>query len=171
MVLWDHVTTSNHYTFLTPVLMVPTLASWGLEGLLPIILLDLLFTWSREVKRQTKTITLPLPLYPWPQTWQNCNLPWLPFIYERYTQGKSTRKLNCSAYEKYEYGHLGRQINSFKEVLKVEQIFQKNKVVTGKTPFFVIGPFCSRHSICLNIGFWQSSFEWKWCVFNLSGFN
>ena len=31
--------------------------------------------------------------------------------------------------------------------------FPKNKVVTGKTPLFVIGQFCSRHSIFLNIGF------------------
>ena len=38
-------------------------------------------------------------------------------------------------------------------VLKLKQNFQKNKVVTGKTPFFVIGSFCSHHSICLNIGF------------------
>ena len=39
-------------------------------------------------------------------------------------------------------------------VLKLEQIFQKNKVVTReKTPLLVIGPFYSRHSICLNIGF------------------
>ena len=51
------------------------------------------------------------------------------------------------------FGSLVHQINSFQEVLKLEQIFQKNKVVTGKTPLFVIGPFCSRHSICLNIGF------------------
>ena len=69
------------------------------------------------------------------------------------------------------FGLLVHQINSFYEVLKLEQIFQKTKVVTGKTPLFVIGPFFSRHSICLNIGFWQSSFERKWCVFNLSGFN
>ena len=55
------------------------------------------------------------------------------------------------------------QIYSFKKVLKLERIFQKQKVVTGKTPLFVIGPLCSRHSICVNIGFWQSSFEWKWC--------
>ena len=61
--------------------------------------------------------------------------------------------------------------NSIKEVLKLKQIFQKNKVVTGKTPLFVIGPFCSLYSICLNIGFWQNSFEWKWCVFSLTGFN
>ena len=25
--------------------------------------------------------------------------------------------------------------------------------LTCKTPFFVIGPFCTRHSICFNIGF------------------
>ena len=48
---------------------------------------------------------------------------------------------------------------------------KKNKVVTDKTPFFVIGPLCSRHSICLNIGLWHSSFEWKRCVINLNGFN
>ena len=47
------------------------------------------------------------------------------------------------------------QIN-FLKVLKLEQIFQKNKAVTGKTPLFVIGPFYSRHSICVlaeHIGF------------------
>ena len=31
--------------------------------------------------------------------------------------------------------------------------FQKNKVVTGKTPFFVVGQFCTHHSISLNIDF------------------
>ena len=69
------------------------------------------------------------------------------------------------------FASLVHQIKSFQEVQKLEQIFQKNKVVTGKTLLFVVGPFCSRHSICLNIGFWQSSFKRKWCVFNLSGFN
>ena len=39
------------------------------------------------------------------------------------------------------------------KVLKLKQYFQKNKVVTGKSPFFVIGQFRSHHSICLNIGF------------------
>ena len=48
---------------------------------------------------------------------------------------------------------VGTSNNTSEEVLKLEQISQKNKVVTGKTPLFVIGPFCSRHSICLNIGF------------------
>ena len=46
----------------------------------------------------------------------------------------------------------------------------KNKVVTGKTLFFVIGPFCTHYSICLNIGLWYVSFVWKWCAFNLSKF-
>ena len=48
---------------------------------------------------------------------------------------------------------LVHQINTFEEILKLKQNFQKNKVVTGKTPFFEIGPFCTHHSICLNIGF------------------
>ena len=39
------------------------------------------------------------------------------------------------------------------------------------TPFIVIDPFCSHHSICLNNGFWYGSFVWKWCVFNLSASN
>ena len=47
------------------------------------------------------------------------------------------------------YGSLVYQINSLEEVLKLKQNFQKNKVVTGKTPFFVIGPFSTHHSSCL----------------------
>ena len=31
--------------------------------------------------------------------------------------------------------------------------FSKKKVVGGRTPFFVIGIFCTSHSNCLNIGF------------------
>ena len=48
---------------------------------------------------------------------------------------------------------LVQQINSLQGVLKLKQNIQKNKLVAGKTPFFVIGPFCSHHFICLNIGF------------------
>ena len=40
-----------------------------------------------------------------------------------------------------------------KNVLKLKQNFQTNKVVTGKTPLFVIGRFCICHSICLNVSF------------------
>ena len=49
--------------------------------------------------------------------------------------------------------------------------FEKNKVVTGKTPFFVIGQFCGHHFICLKIGFWYGTFVWKWCVCNFSSLN
>ena len=38
------------------------------------------------------------------------------------------------------------------EVLKLKQNFHTNKVIAGKTPFFVIGQFCTHHSIFLNIG-------------------
>ena len=56
------------------------------------------------------------------------------------------------------------QINSLCEVLKLKQYFPQKKVVSGKAPFFVIGPICTPHSLCLNIGFWQSSFVGKCCV-------
>ena len=49
------------------------------------------------------------------------------------------------------FGLLVQQINSVQEVLKLK-LFQKNKVVTGKTPFFLIGLFSSHRFICLNIG-------------------
>ena len=54
------------------------------------------------------------------------------------------------------FGLLVHQINSLQEILKLKQNYLVNtvkKVVTGKTPFFVVGPFCTHHSICLNIGF------------------
>ena len=38
-------------------------------------------------------------------------------------------------------------------IKKKKQSFPKNKVVTGKTPFFAIGQFGTHHSICLNMGF------------------
>ena len=67
--------------------------------------------------------------------------------------------MDILAFEKYEYGHFGlRKINSIYDVFKLKQNFRKNWVVTGKTPFFVIGPFCTPYSICVNIGFLQSSF-------------
>ena len=51
------------------------------------------------------------------------------------------------------FGSLVHQINPLEEVLKLKQNFPKNKVANGKTPFFVIDPFCTHHFICLNIGF------------------
>ena len=44
-------------------------------------------------------------------------------------------------------------MNSFEVVIKLKQNFEKNKVVTGKTTFFLIGPFRTHHSICLSIDF------------------
>lgn len=55
--------------------------------------------------------------------------------------------------------------------LRGSYIFQKTKVVIGKTLFFVIGPFCTPSYICLNIGFWLGTFLWKCCAFNCSTFN
>ena len=62
-------------------------------------------------------------------------------------------KLQCfQKVQIWAFGLLVEQIKS--EVLKLKQNFQKNKLVTGKALFFVMGPFCSHHSIiCLNIGF------------------
>ena len=74
----------------------------------------------------------------------------------RILTGKNHPKIKLQRLRKiriWTFGLLVHQINSFEEVLKLKQVFQKYKVVTGKTPLFVIGQFCSRHSICLNIGF------------------
>ena len=36
--------------------------------------------------------------------------------------------------------------------------FQKNEIVSGKCPFFVIGIFCTLSPIWLNINIWHGSF-------------
>ena len=95
-------------------------------------------------------------------------------FYLRILTGKKHRQIKLQHLQKvgiWAFGSLIHQINSLWQVLKLKQNFEKNKVVFGKTPFFVIGPFCTHHSICLNIGFWYGSFVWKWCTFNLSAFN
>ena len=64
-----------------------------------------------------------------------------------------------SAHKKYEYVYLGsgtlNQLfikGSYTQTLNLN--FQKKlSKVSGKSLFFVIGPFCTPHSICLNIGF------------------
>ena len=62
----------------------------------------------------------------------------------------------------------GHEINFLYEVLKQKQNFRKAKIVTGKTPFFMISPSCTSRFICLSIGFWQGSFVEKCFVFNSS---
>ena len=47
-----------------------------------------------------------------------------------------------------------KSMNSLYEILELKQNFWKNKVVTGKTLFFVIGPFCTPCSILF-------VFKWK----------
>ena len=72
----------------------------------------------------------------------------------RMLTGTRRAQINAlNAFEKYEYGYLsGWDIKStlYKGFFK--------KIVTGKTPFYVMGSFCTSHAICLNNGFWQSSF-------------
>ena len=70
--------------------------------------------------------------------------------------GKKHRQIKFQRLRKVQIwpcGLLVPQINPLDEVLKLKQNVQKSKVVTGKTPFFVISPFCPHHSICLNISF------------------
>ena len=71
----------------------------------------------------------------------------------RILKGKKHCQIKLQCLQKVQiwaFGSLVHQINLFKEVLKLKQNFQKNKVVTGETTFYVIGPFCTNHSICLN---------------------
>ena len=51
-------------------------------------------------------------------------------------------------------------------VLTNSLTFQKNNVVSGKTLFFVIDPFCTPDSVYLNIGIWQCNIVWKCYAFN-----
>ena len=69
--------------------------------------------------------------------------------YLRILTGKKHCQIKLQRLQKvgiWAFGSLVHQINSLKEVLKLKQNLQKNKVVTGKIPFFVIGPFCNHHS-------------------------
>ena len=59
--------------------------------------------------------------------------------------GKKHRQIKLQRLQKVQiwaFGLLVQQINSLQVVLKLKHNFQKNKVVTGKNQFFVIGPFC-----------------------------
>ena len=67
------------------------------------------------------------------------------------------------------FGSLVHQINSFQEFLKLEQIFQKNYVVTGKTPLFVKGPFVVAILFALTLASDRAGLNGNG-VFNLSGF-
>ena len=70
-------------------------------------------------------------------------------------KGKRTLKYNSCAFEKYEYGVLVVvTLNQlFVRDFYTEMNFSKNEVVSGKTQFLMVGPFCTRNSICLKISF------------------
>ena len=60
----------------------------------------------------------------------------------RILTGKKHSKIKLQRLRKikmWTLGSLVHQINSFRVVLKLKPIFQKNEAVTGKTPLFVIG--------------------------------
>ena len=46
----------------------------------------------------------------------------------------------------------------FLKVFILKHNFQKNEIVTTKTPFSVIASFCTPPSMCLNISFCRGSF-------------
>ena len=62
---------------------------------------------------------------------------------------------------------LVHQINFYTRFLNWNRILEKIKQLLAKVRFFATVAFCAPHSICLNIGFWESSFVWKCWVFNL----
>ena len=58
--------------------------------------------------------------------------------------GKKHHQIKLQRLQKvriWAFGSSVHEINCLYEVLKLKQNFQKNKVVTGRTAFFVIGPF------------------------------
>ena len=60
--------------------------------------------------------------------------------YLRILTGKKHPKIKLQRLRKIRIGTFGllvHEINSFQEVLKLKQIFQKIKAVTGKTPLFL----------------------------------
>ena len=142
----------------------------------PGIILELLHFYG-ELHLKSKTglnrdtaIFIPLPLLSWYVdiceyiTTYNCEhiTNEVIVIYDsnedilRILTGKKKRQIKLKRLQKvrmWAFGSLVHQISSLKEVLNLKQNFQKNKVVTVKTPFFVIGLFCTHHSIYLNTGF------------------
>ena len=71
---------------------------------------------------------------------QYCNL--FSLHYLRIFTGKKHRQIKLQRLQKV-------QMWSFELIVHTK--FLKNKVVTGKTSFFVIGPFCTHHSIVFTL--------------------
>ena len=98
----------------------------------------------------------------------------VPFFIVKDTHREKDPQIKLQRFWKVEiwtFEWLVHKINSLYEVFKLKQNFRNKWSSYGKTPFFAIDPFCTPHSIYLNIGFWQSSSVWKCYAFNLSTFN
>ena len=83
-----------------------------------------------------------------------------PSVTLRILTGEKHPQIKLQPYEMFEYGHLGHwyiKPTLFKRFFNWNKNFYKNNVVIGKVPCFVIGPFCTHHSICLNIAFWYGN--------------
>ena len=48
--------------------------------------------------------------------------------------------------------NIGKSSQFFTRGSYTKEKFSKNKVVTDKTPFFVMDPYCTPYSMCVNIG-------------------
>ena len=84
VILRDHVIIWNYYSSTTTVSLVTKLGKLVPchKGLLSIMLLHALATWSCEIMWETKTIMPLLPQYLCTKTWQHSDLPWLPFTHK-----------------------------------------------------------------------------------------
>ena len=127
--------------------------------------LHLPLSWRRSLPYRNQSIDL-----------QSRSMDW--FLYDRdlrHEKVKDTHKENAPSNKtpvltksvNIDIWVVGTSNQVFIRGFHIERKNQKSKVVTGKTLFFVIGLFCTLHSICHNICFWQGSFVWKYCVFNL----
>ena len=71
----------------------------------------------------------------------------------RILTGKKHPQIKLQHFRKvwiWTFGWLVHQINPLYEILELKQNFWKNKVIFGKTPLFLVDPFCTSHSICLH---------------------
>ena len=98
------------------------------------------------------------------------------YIGLRILTGKKHPKIKLQRLRKiriWTFGSLVRQINSFYEVLKLEQISKKNKAVTGRTTLFlhfvvailfVFAPYCVVYA-------WRCHIQWRFHTDHISLLN
>ena len=82
----------------------------------------------------------------------------------RILTGKKHPKIKLQRLQKIQmlaFGSLVHQL--FSRVSEIGTNFPKKLSSYWQNSTLCERSICSGHSICLNIGFWQSRFEWKWC--------